>query len=283
MIKKIKICPDWFDIDNYNICTSFTRYSWEYALLFRRFTIQFVSNRNSNQNQYEVEYYKKQIKQYASKEFLLEASSMKCEDSCHSFLEKEESISNISYCDLLTMYENLQYHDNKSIHYMSEIIKNRDKCYKMFKKEEEKLGIFDEHPFWGDYLSEDILPDNWSVFAEIPLYEDSEAFARVNLRNNDEDIINSFKEWLQKTRAIRGQKKTNKMSDNELNRLAQFKVLPYIDLYLWAELTGEKLTLYQMASLLYPDEYEIDIKERLRSCTIPRAKALINSFIRVFR
>lgn len=70
---------------------------------------------------------------------------------------------------------------------------------------------------------------------------------------------------------------------NELNRLTQFKVLPYIDLYLWAELTGEKLTQYQMASLLYPDEYEIDIKERLRSCTIPRAKALINSFIRVFR
>ncbi|WP_224776499.1 DUF6387 family protein, partial [Citrobacter freundii] len=71
-------------------------------------------------------------------------------------------------------------------------------------------------------------------------------------------------------------------TDNDLKKLCEYKVLPYIDLFLWGEITGITLTQFQLAQLLFPDEFEVDIKDRLRSVTRPKAMELLESRVDTF-
>ena len=249
MERKPEYCPSWFNIENYSICDSFSRYSWEYSILLRQLLINEISlkdrTKKNGKKQLANQLLINRLIEISSPKILLKASAMKSEESIPSFLEKEKSISDLSYCDLLTIYENLQYQENKSLDYMKDIIKHRDECHEMFKEEDD-------------------------------------AHIRVNLRNNDEDIINSFKEWLQNTRQKTDIIRSNRISDKELTKLSQFKTLAYIDLFLWMKITDIKLTQYQIANLLYPNEFDIDIKERLKACTIPRATMVLNSSRRIF-
>ena len=286
MERKPEYCPSWFNIENYSICDSFSRYSWEYSILLRQLLINEISlkdrTKKNGKKQLANQLLINRLIEISSPKILLKASTMKSEESIPSFLEKEKSISDLSYCDLLTIYENLQYQENKSLDYMKDIIKHRDECHEMFKEEDKTSGISDAHAYWINYFDEDFYPNDWSVFDNIPQYEEDDAHITVNLRNNDEDIINSFKEWLQNTRQKTDIIRSNRISDKELTKLSQFKTLAYIDLFLWMKITDIKLTQYQIANLLYPNEFDIDIKERLKACTIPRATMVLNSSRRIF-
>ena len=286
MERKPEYCPSWFNIENYSICDSFSRYSWEYSILLRQLLINEISlkdrTKKNGKKQLANQLLINRLIEISSPKILLKASAMKSEESIPSFLEKEKSISDLSYCDLLTIYENLQYQENKSLDYMKDIIKHRDECHEMFKEEDKKLGISDAHASWINYFDEGFYPNDWSVFDNIPQYEEDDAHITVNLRNNDEDIINSFKEWLQNTRQKTDIIRSNRISDKELTKLSQFKILAYIDLFLWMKITDIRLTQYQIANLLYPNEFDIDIKERLKACTIPRATMVLNSSRRIF-
>ena len=43
MERKPEYCPSWFNIENYSICDSFSRYSWEYSIFLRQLLINVVS------------------------------------------------------------------------------------------------------------------------------------------------------------------------------------------------------------------------------------------------
>lgn len=193
MEKKPEYCPSWFNIENYSICDSFSRYSWEYSIFLRQLLINVVNlkdrTKKNGKTQLANQLLIKRLIEISSPEILLEASTMKSEEYISSFLEKEKSISDLSYCDLLTIYENLQHQENKSLDYMKDIIKHRDKCHEMFKEEDKKSGISDAHASWINYFDEDFYPNDWSVFDNIPQYEEDDAHITVNLRNNMFEFI----------------------------------------------------------------------------------------------
>lgn len=81
---------------------------------------------------------------------------------------------------------------------------------------------------------------------------------RVNLSDNDDILIESFKNWLADKRKSRH---SRRFSDTDFLKVKQYKVIPYIDLILWSKITGNKITNKQLAELLFPNNYSMDAEE----------------------
>ena len=104
-----------------------------------------------------------------------------------------------------------------------------------------------------------------------------DSFVTVDLTASDEQIMSDFKHWLTEYRKSTGYKSSKKdFTDNDLLYWVKYRVLPYIDLTLIAEFEGKKITQEKVARLIFPDEYDVDIIDRLRKVTIPKAEYLLN-------
>ena len=58
-------------------------------------------------------------------------------------------------------------------------------------------------------------------------------------------------------------------------------ILPYLDLTLWAQAHGVEITQHAIGSALFPDEYDVNLAERIRKVTKPRAlKVSTESYVR---
>ena len=64
-------------------------------------------------------------------------------------------------------------------------------------------------------------------------------------------------------------------TDKNLSDWMQWRLLPYIDLMLAAAIEKKEITQPKMARLIFNDEYEVDIVDRLRRTTKPKAEWLI--------
>ncbi len=54
------------------------------------------------------------------------------------------------------------------------------------------------------------------------------------------------------------------------------RILPFLDLALWQMMEGLTLPHHRVASALYPDEFDVDLTERVRKVTRPLAEQLID-------
>jgi hypothetical protein len=105
----------------------------------------------------------------------------------------------------------------------------------------------------------------------------SNTHVTVDLTATDEQITNDFKHWLTKYRQVIGHKsRETNFTDNDLREWVKYRVLPYFDLMLVLKLEGKSITQAQAARLIFPDEYDVDITERLRRTTKQKADNLFN-------
>ncbi|MFI3157510.1 MAG: DUF6387 family protein [Methylococcaceae bacterium] len=107
---------------------------------------------------------------------------------------------------------------------------------------------------------------------------DSLAHVAINLAATDEQIKNDFTHWLthyRKAVDIQPQKKLFNQVD--FDYWVKFGVVPYLDLTLIAKIEGKKITQNKLAQLIFPDEIDVDIVERLRKVTKPTAEMIIKS------
>lgn len=109
---------------------------------------------------------------------------------------------------------------------------------------------------------------------------ETSAHVEVNLSATDEQIKNDFAHWLTHYRqAINYQHKKKLFTQVDFDYWVEYGVIPYLDLVLIAKIDGKKITQNKLARMIFPDEYEVDIVERLRKITKPTAEWLIKSEI----
>ncbi len=91
----------------------------------------------------------------------------------------------------------------------------------------------------------------------------------VNLSAPDNQIINDFRTFLKEVRKLSTPSLTVKFNKTLLKRLCNNKVLPYLDLLLWADKEFDiKILNRKLAAWLYPDESdEFDAVDRVRKTT----------------
>ncbi len=109
-------------------------------------------------------------------------------------------------------------------------------------------------------------------------------FVQVDLHAPDEMIKAEFDAWLSLQRqrqASSGEITPRMVSEADFADWCKYRVLPYIDLAFAMDYEGFRLTQERLGDLLFPDEPDVSIAERIRKVTRPKALAVFSdSFIR---
>ncbi len=103
--------------------------------------------------------------------------------------------------------------------------------------------------------------------------EDAEnAWLKVDLTCSKKEIMEAFSRWLTRAKAERDnsenkpssrERKINIFNEISFRKWHAEKVLPYIDLFIWNKLKGNKVTDQEIGTILYPDPRDIRDKGKL--------------------
>jgi hypothetical protein len=103
------------------------------------------------------------------------------------------------------------------------------------------------------------------------------AMLTVNLGATDEQLITDFGEWLKTHRSITNYKiREKRFTSKDFSKWISHKVLPYLDLSLIADAENKLLTQNLLGRMLFPDEYNVDLTERIRRSVKPLAEWLLD-------
>jgi hypothetical protein len=132
--------------------------------------------------------------------------------------------------------------------------------------------------------AEDITAEKQSMPYDIFTAENSlascDANIIINLSATNEQIKEDFNHWLKfyRKQLSVGPIK-NDFSQKDFTKWIKWRLIPYLDLKLISMYEDKELSLVEIAGLLYGDEYDVDIVERVRRTTKPKAEWLINGII----
>ena len=103
------------------------------------------------------------------------------------------------------------------------------------------------------------------------------AMLTISLGASDEQLKEDFSEWLKQQRKNEMSSAKKKMFTTiDLQRWVKLKVLSYIDLILISSYEGKTLTQNMLGRVLFPDDYDIDVTERIRQSVKPLADSLLD-------
>jgi uncharacterized protein DUF6387 len=104
-----------------------------------------------------------------------------------------------------------------------------------------------------------------------------DSIVRVNLNSPDSHLISDFTAWLRVKRELPEFSQRSKLvSKIEFRNWADLRVLAYIDLELLQLSLCMNLTQPQIGSLLFPDELDVGLPERIRKTLKPLARQLMS-------
>lgn len=105
---------------------------------------------------------------------------------------------------------------------------------------------------------------------------DAYSWVEVNLNASDEQIVKDFQRWLVGHRkAIEHFSTPKNFTVKMFNDWIDWKLLPYIDLMIVAKQEKKSITQSKIARLIFPNEYDVDITERVRRTTKLNAEWLM--------
>lgn len=103
------------------------------------------------------------------------------------------------------------------------------------------------------------------------------AIVTIDLCATDEQLKKEFSEWLDNQRKIiKFTVREKRFTAKDLEKWTNNKVLPYLDLTLIAIAENIQLTQNKIGRLLFPDEFDVDLTERIRRSVKPLAEWLID-------
>ncbi len=123
-------------------------------------------------------------------------------------------------------------------------------------------------------------------------YHESELYARdlgdiglrININATDEQLISDFKGFLDEVRKIvllpkrttaRGKTFGRKnFTSADFRKWSSLQILAYLDLTAWARFTNKQLTHHMLGEVLFPNEYDVDLTERVTKTVKPLAEFL---------
>lgn len=113
----------------------------------------------------------------------------------------------------------------------------------------------------------------WLMFMECDLGYEENVAVNVNLHSSEDKIIRDFTNWLRKTRAclsISVPRKPVKL--REFEEWSKYKVLPFLDLWLWSMVNGVRISHQDMGVALFPNDVDVSVSERIRKVVAPLAR-----------
>jgi hypothetical protein len=109
----------------------------------------------------------------------------------------------------------------------------------------------------------------------------NDVFLSVDTTMPDEALIAGFSIWLKNKReelADYGRKLKRKrvLSSKDMESWFKNRTLPYLDLLFLSKCLGINIPYHKQGAIIFPDEYDIDLSERIRKVTKPQANWLID-------
>ncbi|MCA8296314.1 DUF6387 family protein [Burkholderia sp. AU30198] len=115
----------------------------------------------------------------------------------------------------------------------------------------------------------------WKMVSECGVNLMGEISATVDLYASEEKLIDDFRRWLRKTRSALGIPDMKKrFSADDFREWHKYRILAYLDLLSWAQLFGHTPTNQQFGIALFPDEYTVNLADRMRKTVAPTALSL---------
>lgn len=102
------------------------------------------------------------------------------------------------------------------------------------------------------------------------------AMLTIDLSATDEQLTNDFNDWLKSHRLTTNSRvREKRFSSKDFSKWINFRILPYLDLTLIADAEDKTLTQNMLGRILFPDEYNVDLTERIRRSVKPIAEQLL--------
>lgn len=138
---------------------------------------------------------------------------------------------------------------------------------------------FDSAPTWSLRCFDELILDSGGNEGLILA---GTAYVTVNLCATDEEIMRSFRSWLKGKRRSTSKSglegpKAKRYSEQSAIEWTEKKVLPYLDLKLISRAHGVEMTNYRIGELLFKEETDVDIAEKIRKVVKPCAEHLMNN------
>lgn len=132
------------------------------------------------------------------------------------------------------------------------------------------------NPDFGEQITESKI--TYDDYVKDSFVDEGIVHAEINLNNADETLIEDYKRWLS---LMRKQQRTEhyrmrNFSESDFKRWSRLNVLAYVDLVFWGALQGRKFSNHVMGQILFPDEFDVDLGERVRKTVALAARELFD-------
>ncbi|KDB46291.1 hypothetical protein KZ386_02150 [Glaesserella parasuis] len=257
-------CPDWFNLEDYDRLSEISRSDWNNMVFCKFLMLDSLNKQEHKMKNYNLEFMR-DFFIFSSKNFIngvaehKNAGIDKDARELNNIIKEFDFLSLAFYCEEVFLSKNKQ-----AIEFLEKL-----------KSECENPSInFSEAP---EEYKMTVTPMNWLDDEAIELKNaisiDGNVWM-VDTSYSDDAIIDAVKE---KLKQIRKGEKGKILSDAEIESLIKFRVIPYIDLWLWSKLTGTKLTDQNMADILFFDDPDGKGLDTIRKTTKKKAMMLLSN------
>ncbi|WP_292930109.1 DUF6387 family protein [Nitrosomonas sp.] len=104
-------------------------------------------------------------------------------------------------------------------------------------------------------------------------------FLKIDLEASDEMILKEFKDWLVQTRSTSNEFIKRQFSSADFEDWYSSRLLPYWDLTTIATMEDATIPFHVLGKILFPDEYEVDLAERIRKVTKKKCQYLFSDMV----
>lgn len=252
MTTRLKRVPDWFDVRKYTSASELDTAGW-WIQFHKRQEIYRAQAKKNTHNQYLIDEFVRAI--LDNPIFETDPSHFFMMRHIHGRPLNYISLRSASPSDIFDHASDLDEHAPmaRAAHRMDLIAALLD----------EEVQAIRENPFDLLMKSRGIESLRWCTLM-------------ANLNATDEQLERDFKSWLAEARELLAVPSPRReFSPVEFNRWINAAVLPYFDLTFWASANDFKFTQATLANAIFPDEFDVDLTEKLRKTTIPMTNEII--------
>ena len=242
---KVTEPPSWFRLENYEVCESMSLLQWARALNVRRVVSRLLLGESDSFEGLAIDHLGALIKWCS-----IDVAQTSWKQLPNEILRTMSftpwgTVSPVSSMDL-------------SMH---------QKRYRLL-QENGVVPIEDDSSFFN--------PVELNYPAKVFRDRVGKVFARINIMAPEAVILDDFKKFIQEYKQSLGiEGIADKYDESDCRKWHELKILPYLDLLSWLMNTGQKMTNSKIGNILFPDEFDIDLSERIRKVTKPLAKNLV--------
>lgn len=259
---------EWFDINKYDNTKNWDREDWRINLFFRGMYWKERFNCDKSNIDQILQAFQRSLFQPLLKK------------TYPNPVDADGLVENIPLVDFVNLYFSLYLKDRSFLDDMHNACKELyDRLDSSDDPDKEAVDIWQEP--WD--FHEKIKNDSDVLLSDSKLLGNkADEVVTVALYWTDEQLIRGFKDWLKQKRKdiadTEGAKK--RFNENDFKEWHALRVMAYIDLKIWSKITENDLTNNQIGQLVFPDEFDVDVTERVRKVIAPKAMNLLGEGIR---